>query len=73
MSYDSEKYTFRDGLTSEFPSQMIVDITEICNLACIHCPHPEFKVSEYYNKRYLDPKLNEKMVKKMIVTGKLRC
>lgn len=62
MSYDSEKYSFRDGLTSEFPSQMIVDITEICNLACIHCPHPEFKVSEYYNKRYLDPKLNEKMV-----------
>lgn len=62
MSCDTNKYTFREGLSSEFPSQLILDITEICNLACVHCPHPEFKVSEYFDKRYLSPELNEKMV-----------
>jgi MoaA/NifB/PqqE/SkfB family radical SAM enzyme len=41
---------------------VIVDVTEVCNLACIHCPHPDFKKSEYYDARYLDPALNTKMV-----------
>ena len=62
MSCDTKKYTFRDGLTSAFPSQLILDITEICNLACVHCPHPVFKESKYFAKRYLSPELNEKMV-----------
>lgn len=55
-------YEFRDRLTAHFPSQIIVDITEVCNLACIHCPHPEFKKSEHYGARYLEPWLNSKMV-----------
>ena len=62
MTCDSNKYTFRDGLTSQFPSQLILDITEICNLACVHCPHPVFKKSKYYAKRHLEPTLNQKMV-----------
>lgn len=55
-------YGFQGRLTAEFPSQVIVDVTEVCNLACIHCPHPDFKKSEYYDARYLDPALNTKMV-----------
>jgi MoaA/NifB/PqqE/SkfB family radical SAM enzyme len=39
-----------------------MDITEVCNLECIHCPHPDFKQSEHYAARYLDPDLNSKMV-----------
>jgi MoaA/NifB/PqqE/SkfB family radical SAM enzyme len=39
-----------------------MDITEVCNLACIHCPHPAFKQSEHYAARYLAPDLNTKMV-----------
>ena len=62
MAHDIEKYTFRDGLSSEFPSQLILDITEVCNLACVHCPQPVFKKSKYYGKRYLSLELNEKMV-----------
>ncbi len=57
-----DKYGFGGRLTEKFPSQIIVDITEVCNLACIHCPHPEFKQSEHYNARYLEPELNSKMV-----------
>lgn len=55
-------YGFQGRLTAEFPSQVIVDVTEVCNLACVHCPHPDFKKSEYYDARYLDPALNTKMV-----------
>ena len=58
----SNKYTFRDGLSEVFPSQLIVDITEVCNLACIHCPHPVFKKSNLYAKRYLSEELNRKLV-----------
>lgn len=56
------RYGFYDRLKAEFPSQIIVDITEVCNLACVHCPHPVFKKSEHYSGRHLDPALNSKMV-----------
>lgn len=56
------RYGFYDRLKAEFPSQIIVDATEICNLACIHCPHPEFKKSAQYTGRHLDPALHNKMV-----------
>lgn len=55
-------YKFGGRLTAEFPSQVIVDVTEVCNLECIHCPHPEFKKTEHYAARYLDPELNAKIV-----------
>ena len=55
-------YGFRDRLSAEFPSQLIVDATEVCNLACVHCPHPEFKLSEHYAGRSLEPELNAKLV-----------
>lgn len=56
------QYGFYDRLNATFPSQLIVDVTEVCNLACIHCPHPDFKKSAYYAARYLEPELNAKLV-----------
>ena len=64
------EYGFYDRLKAEFPSQVIVDMTEVCNLACIHCPHPEFKKSEHYAARYLVPELNTKMVDEVRTHGK---
>ncbi|MBQ1783419.1 MAG: radical SAM protein [Gammaproteobacteria bacterium] len=55
------RYGFYDRLTSHFPSQLIVDLTEICNLKCIHCPHPQFKLSEHYAGRLLEVALNTKL------------
>lgn len=57
-----KKYNFGGRLTADFPSQVMVDVTEVCNLACIHCPHPTFVESEHYAKRKLDPELNKKLV-----------
>lgn len=59
---NKELYGFIDGFSYEFPSQIIVDLTEICNLGCVHCPHPVFKESVHYSSRYLDPELNKKLV-----------
>lgn len=55
-------YGFGGRLNPNFPSQVIVDITEVCNLSCIHCPHPAFKLSEHYGARYLPAELNKKAV-----------
>jgi MoaA/NifB/PqqE/SkfB family radical SAM enzyme len=59
------EYDFGGRLTSDFPSQIIMDITEVCNLACTHCPHPDFAKSEHYEGRHLDPALNEKMIEEV--------
>src|SRR5215471_5495109 len=56
------RYGFRDRLSAEFPSQLIVDATEVCNLACVHCAHPQFKTSLHYGGRSLEPELNAKLV-----------
>lgn len=56
------RYGFTGRLKAEFPSQVIVDATELCNLACGHCPHPQFKKSVHYSGRSLDPALNARLV-----------
>jgi MoaA/NifB/PqqE/SkfB family radical SAM enzyme len=63
------RYGFYDRLTAEFPSQILIDASEICNLACIHCPHPTFKQSHHYTGRKLDPALNEKLVEEVRAHG----
>jgi MoaA/NifB/PqqE/SkfB family radical SAM enzyme len=59
------EYDFGGRLTADFPSQIIMDISEVCNLACTHCPHPDFAKSEHYDGRHLDPALNEKMIEEV--------
>ena len=56
------RYGFQERLPEDFPSQIIVDATEICNLACVHCPHEYFRKSKHYDARYLDPELHNKMI-----------
>lgn len=66
------RYGFGGRLTADFPSQILMDITEVCNLACIHCPHPTFFKSEHYGGRHLDPALNEKMIEEVRQHGQGR-
>lgn len=63
------KYEFSGRLNSKFPSQVMVDLTEVCNLGCIHCTHPDFKKSEIYSKRMLEPSLNSKMIREVAESG----
>src|SRR3954470_6923751 len=63
-------YGFQGRLRAEFPSQVVADTTEVCNLACTHCSHPEFKKSEHYHARLLGPELNRKMVDEVALHGR---
>lgn len=67
------EYGFQNGLSEVFPSQINMDITEVCNLACIHCPHPQFKQSKAYGKRMLPVELNHKMVDEVREAGRGHC
>lgn len=62
---NASEYAFVGRLAADFPSQILMDITEVCNLACTHCPHPEFAKSEHYAGRHLDPAINEKMIEEV--------
>ena len=48
--FDKPKYGFHGRLSSRFPSQVMVDLTEVCNLACIHCTHQNLKKAQYMEK-----------------------
>lgn len=63
-------YGFHGRLKAEFPSQVIVDATEICNLSCIHCPHPEFKKSGHYGGRHLAPEVHDKLIAEVADAGR---
>lgn len=56
------RFGFGGRLAESFPSQVILDVTEVCNLACVHCPHPEFKAGPLYQGRHLDVGLAAKAV-----------
>ena len=72
MAESPPSYGFGDRLTAEFPSQILMDITEVCNLACTHCPHPQFAKSQHYGGRHLDPTLNDKMIEEVRQHGQGR-
>jgi MoaA/NifB/PqqE/SkfB family radical SAM enzyme len=57
-----EEYGFLGRFRAEFPSQVIIDATDVCNLACVHCPHSQFVKTEYYSACFLDPVLSRKAV-----------
>ena len=61
---------FGGTLSAAFPSQVIIDVTELCNLACTHCPHPAFKQSSHYQGRSLDPALVAKAVGEVADAGR---
>jgi len=64
------EYGFGGGLSAAFPSQVIIDVTELCNLSCTHCPHPAFKQSGFYGGRSLSPALVSKAIGEVAGAGK---
>lgn len=67
------RYGFVDRLTRDFPSQLIIDATEICNLACTHCAHPSFKASPYYKARHIEPRFVKKAIGEVAGAGRGLC
>ena len=66
-------YGFGGRLTSDFPSQIVVDLTNSCNLKCIHCAHSEMVKSPNFRKASLAPLLNKKLVDEVHKDGNGLC
>jgi sulfatase maturation enzyme AslB (radical SAM superfamily) len=64
------EYGFGGRLRAEFPSQINVDVTQLCNLNCVHCYHEEFTKSSQYAAASLDASLNKKLIDEVSNHGK---
>lgn len=63
-------YTFSDRLPSQFPSQIVVDVTERCNLACVHCAHADFEKGPHYTGAYMSKEIHDKLIFEAATDGK---
>lgn len=63
-----------DGyLSSVFPSQINVDVTEFCNLACIHCPYETVTKLKGRNRRNMPVEWHRKLVDEIVAVGIGHC
>ncbi|WP_341659332.1 radical SAM/SPASM domain-containing protein [Vibrio sp.] len=62
-------YGFQKHLSEDFPSQIIIDATQFCNLACIHCPHSNFIKTDAYSGAHLDANLHKKLIHEVATDG----
>ncbi|MCZ6784087.1 MAG: radical SAM protein [Proteobacteria bacterium] len=49
----------------EFPPIIVIAVTNLCDMACIHCAHPVIKKSPGYKGTFMDPALHTKLVEEM--------
>lgn len=70
MKTEELEYGFYGRLSEEFPSQIIVDLTEFCNYACTHCPHANLENLGVFHGAKLDFELIQKMVQEVKEYGK---
>lgn len=70
---NDDLFDFKGHLTSSFPSQLVVDVTENCNLACAHCPHASLKKKEQLTNGFLDKEIHHKLIDEIAGPGKGCC
>ncbi|MBF0553534.1 MAG: radical SAM protein [Nitrospirae bacterium] len=46
-----------ENLEKYFPLMIIFDITNVCNLHCIHCPHDDLLKRKDYKRTHIDPRI----------------
>lgn len=65
--------TFHGHLSAEFPSQINIDVTEFCNLACVHCPYEAVTKVKGAVRRNLAPELHRKLIDEIAEFGRPHC
>jgi len=68
-----ERYGFGGYLSAEFPSQINVDVSEFCNLLCIHCPYETVTKVKGSKRRNLDEALHTKLIDEIAEHGRPHC
>lgn len=55
------RYGFKKEQDSLFPPMVFVEITNVCNLGCVHCPYPFVSRQNSYKPRYMDLAIYKKI------------
>lgn len=55
-------FGFVDPKHAKFPPILIVAVTNVCDMACIHCAHPVIKKDPNYRGKFMDPAIHTKIV-----------
>ena len=64
---------FSGYLSEVFPSQLNIDATQFCNLACVHCPYETVTKLKGKARKNLDIDLHNKMVDEVASAGRGHC
>jgi MoaA/NifB/PqqE/SkfB family radical SAM enzyme len=56
------RFDFVEPSHAEFPPIIIIAVTNVCDMACIHCAHPVMKKSPGYRAAYMPPDVHTKIV-----------
>jgi radical SAM protein with 4Fe4S-binding SPASM domain len=64
---------FGGYLSAAFPSQLNVDVTEFCNLACIHCPYESAVKPKGKARQQFPANLHAKIVAEIATAGQGIC
>jgi len=65
--------SFKGYLSEVFPSQINIDVTEFCNLACVHCPYVTVTKLKGRNRQNLRIDWHQKLIDEIATTGKGHC
>ena len=55
-------YGFVEPQHAEFPPILIVAVTNVCDMACIHCAHPVIKKDPGYRATFMKPEIHSMIV-----------
>ena len=47
-------FGFRDQREMDFPAMVVMEVTNVCNLACVHCPYPFISRQPEYRPRHMN-------------------
>lgn len=59
------KYDFQSQDAAMFPPMVIVDVTNVCNMRCTHCPHSAIAKGDGYKATFMKDSLFRKIVDEM--------
>ena len=56
------RFDFVEPAHESFPPILIIAVTNLCDMACIHCAHPVVKKSPGYRGTFMDAEIHSKIV-----------
>jgi len=56
------RFGFEKPEHAEFPPILVIAVTNVCDMACIHCAHPVIKKDADYRASYMDAAIHTKIV-----------